>query len=413
MKKFLSLMLVLAMLMTCIAMVACKEDKPPVDDDPVDETPDDETPDDETPDDETPENPDDTTTEEDEEAKAQAEAEAAAAPVIEKIKALEGWPEVTADNYDTLKAEYEAVDAAYDELDKAAKKCVDSDTKKILNNAKAALKAYDDVLKAQAAEQEYLEKIAGMPTNAIVKATITIDGVMDEIVETKSNPMTLTKELCDSWMVTKADGTKTTNEYGAGVVGDTTLTDGADTDVSFYFAYDDEYLYVVEKRCDLNWLFTTTDFRKPYASDGSLVWFVRGGNDTVKPICGIQWNGGTKETIEQANPRPGENVPVLGLFTQDDQPNSVEMTADAWERAIGWDESTFFYVLEVKIPFADLGFTAADIEAGDIGTTFCSVDIVNEEFDGDTGKLWKGMGYQMQYHGVNQWKWCYRLMAVK
>ena len=38
MKKFLSLMLILAMLLTCIAMVACKEDKPvDPDDDPVDE----------------------------------------------------------------------------------------------------------------------------------------------------------------------------------------------------------------------------------------------------------------------------------------------------------------------------------------------------------------------------------------
>jgi hypothetical protein len=405
MKKFLSLMLILAMLLTCIAMVACKEDKPPVDDEPTDETPDDETPDDETPD-ETPETPDDTT-EEDEEAAAKAAAEAAAAPVIEQIKALANWAAVTADNYESLKAEYETVDAAYDALDKDAKKCVDSDTKKILTNAKNALKDYENVLKAEAAEKEYQAKIETMPVNNIVKATVTIDGILDDVVANKSTPLALTKEQCDEW-----NNTPDLKAIGAGVVGDTSLTEGADTNVSFYFAYDDNYLYVIEKRCDLNWLFTTTDFRKPYASDGSLVWFTRGSNDTAKPICGIQWNGGTKETIEQANPRPGENVPVFGLFTEDDQPNSVKMDADAWERAIGWDDSTFFYVIEVKIPFADLGFTAADIESGVIGATFCSVDIVNEEFDGDTSKLWTGMGYQMQYPGVNSWKWCYRFLAT-
>ena len=42
----------------------------------------------------------------------------------------------------------------------------------------------------------------------------------------------------------------------------------------------------------------------------------------------------------------------------------------------------------------------------------CTAGVYYLLFDGDTSKLWDGMGYQMQYHGVNQWKWCYRLNAV-
>ena len=115
----------------------------------------------------------------------------------------------------------------------------------------------------------------------------------------------------------------------------------------------------------------------------------------------------------QSNPRPGTNVPVFGLFSGNNQLAAVKMGPDAWERAISWDESTFYYVLEVKIPFEDLGFTAEDIESDKIAATFCTVDIVNEDFDGNTNKLWYGMGYQMQYPGVNNWKWSYPLIAVQ
>ena len=49
----------------------------------------------------------------------------------------------------------------------------------------------------------------------------------------------------------------------------------------------------------------------------------------------------------------------------------------------------------------------------DLGGTNIAAGIVNENFDGNANKLWYGMGYQMQYPGVNNWKWCYPLIAVQ
>ena len=338
----------------------------------------------------------------------EAAAAAAASPVIEKIKALKSWPAVTKSNYESLKKQYEETVAAYDLLDKQAKTLVSTDDKKAMNDAKSALKAYETALKEQAAEQEHSDKLS---MNRIVYATVDIDGEIDDIVEEKSSPLTLTREQAMAW-----ENDAAMRAIGAGLVGGDdrfAISSDTDTEVSFYFAYDDEYLYITEKRCDLDWLFTTTDFRKPYAGDGSLLWFVRASTYTTEPICGIQWNAGTKSSVYQSNPRPGTNVPVFGLFSGNNQLAAVKMGPDAWERAISWDESTFYYVLEVKIPFEDLGFTAEDIESDKIAATFCTVDIVNEDFDGNTNKLWYGMGYQMQYPGVNNWKWSYPLIAVQ
>ena len=332
---------------------------------------------------------------------------AAATPVIEKIRALAQWPVVTANNYNTLKSEYEAAVAAYDKLDKAAKTIVGSENVQILNSAKASLRAYANSLKGENAEAEYQDMIAGRPANRIVKATVKIDGVIDEVVQKKSTPLTLNNELCNEW-----NNDIDLKSVGAGVVGDVRLTEDADTNVSFYFAYDNEYLYVTEVRSDRSWAFTAYDFRKPFAGDGSLLWFTRGSNSS-QPLCGIQWSAGLRASSVQSTPKPGNTTPALGLFYQDMQLTSKKMSADVWERAIAWDSANASYVLEAKIPLSDLGFTAQDIESGIIGATFCTVDIVNTSFDGNSNKLWTGYGYQMQYPGVNSWYSCYRFLAVK
>jgi hypothetical protein len=321
------------------------------------------------------------------------------------IRVLSNWPTVTEDNYERLLAQYVATVTAYDALDKQAKNAVGADNLALLNKAKTSLKAYEDMHQAEASEQEQLNKLN--KKNKIVKATVTIDGIMDNAVAAKSDPLILTKELCTEWNK-DAD----LNAIGAGMVGDISLADDADTIVSFYFAYDDQYLYVTEERCDLTWLFTSYDFRKPFAGDGSLIWFTRGENATA-PICGIQWNAGLRISPAHDPSFPGKNVPVLGLFSQDNQIFSAQKNDTSWKRALRWDDDDYCYVMEVRIPLRDLGFTAADIEAGRIGATLCSVDIVNETFDGNSTKLWTGYGYQMQYPGVNNWKWCYRLESVK
>ena len=329
-------------------------------------------------------------------------AEEAAAPVIELIKKLENLPAITADNVEDIKAKYDAANGAYNDLEKAAKKIVGDDNKALLTAAKKALNAYEDSLKAAAALQEYYQTLGTLPTNLTAKFTVTLDGKLDENMIALCTPMTLTKAQCDIW---NNEGRKDID--GAGVVGDTTLTEGAQTDVSFYVAYDDNYLYIVEWRTDLNWCFSAQDYKKSYTGDGSLIWFVNtaeaeewlaSGSMSSKPAFGLMWNAGV------GGEKAGENTPQIAYYPKDDQSAPDEKTASGkWNYSLGWDDTFRQYYLEVAIPWADLPITMADMDAGNISATFCSVDIVNPEFDGDSSKLWTGMGYQMQYPGVNHW----------
>ncbi|MBQ7338257.1 MAG: hypothetical protein IJW40_07365 [Clostridia bacterium] len=339
-------------------------------------------------------------------------AEEAAAPVIEQIKALEAITAVDADNYADVQAKYDAANGAYGDLNKDAKAVVGADNKEILTAVKNLIKKYETALAAAKALEEYKTTLAGLPTISVAKATITLDGEFDTDALDKCSPMTLTKEQCDEW---NAAGRGSVD--GASVVGDTALTAGAETDVSFYFMYDENNLYIVEWRCDLNWNFSAVDYVKSYTGDGSLLWFVNtgkaadwlaSGSMSSAPACGLMWNAGV------GGEKPGENNPQIAYFPDNTQTSPVEKTASGeWEYALKWDENQYYYVLEVAIPWADLPFTMADLEAGNISATFCSVDIVNPEFDGDSGKLWKDMGYQMQYPGVNHWHLSEPLLAVK
>ena len=426
------MLLALAMMITCFAMVACVDN----------ETPDDQEQQGETPDDSTTDEPAHThtggeatcsapavcadcgesygdTAEHDydkngvckvcsakdpEVEAAEQAAAAAAAPVIEQIKALESITSITADNVAEAQAKYDAANDAYNALDKDAKNAVGKDNKAILTALKNLIKDFETAQEAVVAAQKYHDEVrAALPVVQIANATITIDGDFDNDAMNKCTPMTLTKEQCDEW---NAEGRKD----GAGVVGDTSLTAGAETDISFYVMYDQDYLYIVEWRCDLNWCFSAKDYTKSYTGDGSLIWFVNtadaetwyknGGSIEAgdKPAFGLMWNAGI------GGEKPGENKPQIAYYPEDNQSNPDEKTASGkWNYAIKWDADKYYYVLEVAIPWADVPFTFADMDAGYISATYCSVDIVNPEFDGDTSKLWTGMGYQMQYPGVNNW----------
>ncbi len=408
MKKLLALLLALTMVFSCLILVGC--DKPDDPDEP--NTPD--TPDNpDTPDDpDTPDNPDDPDTPDTPGEDDNAEAKAAAAPVIEMIEALASITEVNADNYETAQKSYDDAKEAYNALDKDAKEIVGTENKALLNALKVLINTYKNELKAIELKAEYQEYKNSLPQTKIVKGTITLDGQFDELFNA-GTPMTLTKEQCDIWNEQKG---KEREDDGAGVVGDTTLTEGAETDVSFYFAYDDEYFYVVERRCDLNWCFSAQDYSKSYTGDGSILWFMNtadeawysSGSISATPAFGLMWIAGTQGEL------PGSNNPQIAYFPQNDQSSPVEKTASGqWQYAFGWDdEDMYYYTLEVAIPWSDLPFEKADVDAGNISATFCSVDIVNSEFDGDSQKLWQGWGYQMQYPGVNHWKMSYPLSPV-
>ncbi len=414
MKKFLAMLLALVMVFTCFALTACGDDEQtedPGNEDPGTEDPGTEDPGTTDPGTTDPSEPSDEDKQKAEEEAAQKAAEEAAAPVIETLQGLTSFAEITADNYEDAKAKYDAANDAYNDLDKAAKTVVGSDNKKILADLKTLIKNYETKLEAEKALTEYYVTLGALPTIKIANATLVLDGELDDSMA-HCTSMTLTKEQCDAW---NAEGR--TSVDGAGVVGDTTLTEGAETDISFYFAYDDNYFYIVEWRCDLNWCFSAQDYKKSYTGDGSLLWLVNtgeaaewlaSGSMASSPACGMMWNAGV------GGEKPGENAPQIALYPKDDQSNPIEKTASGeWNYCLKWDDSQYYYTLEVAIPWADLPFTAADVAAGNISATFCSVDIVNPEFDGDTGKLWTGMGYQMQYPGVNKWHLAEPLVVVK
>lgn len=236
-------------------------------------------------------------------------------------------------------------------------------------------------------KKETVSPILGNPTFDIVKldkSTITIDGELDEVYYNSQPLELLAKNI--------PNGTDAT---GMGAVGDTTLKDEDFAD-SFYFAYDAQNLYICEVRYDKTPYYPADSFRRPYTGDGSLIWFVNYG----KLVGGIQWNA----AVNLDDPESDEysKDPVFGWFKNDDQVNSVKKD---WESKR--EQYTDYYILEVKIPLTDISIKVEDIEADHIGFTFCTVDIVSDQFDGDPAHLWTGNGYQLQYTGVNNWAKAY------
>ncbi len=341
-------------------------------------------------------------------------AEEAAAPVIELIKALENLPEVTADNIADIQAKYDTANDAYKALESAAKNVIPKETKDLLTAAKKAIDAYEDALKAAAALQEYYETLGSLPTTSVTKHTVTLDGQFDDVMLEKCTSMTLTMEQCKEW-----DDDAERVKDGAGLAAGNNIPENNNTDVSFYILYDDEYLYIVEWRCDLSWCFSAKDYTQSYTGDGSLLWFVNTGDAeqwlssgtmTSAPACGLMWNAGVRDAETGDKPRPGDNVPQVAYFDKNDQSVTYEKTASGdWNYSLKYDDTMFYYIFELAIPWADLPFTMADLEAGDISATFCSVDIWNEEYPGGTDGIWDN-GYQMQYPGVNNWHLAYPLV---
>ncbi len=214
--------------------------------------------------------------------------------------------------------------------------------------------------------------------NFIANGTPAIDGIADDLY-LQSAAIKLNIEYAQS-------ATEDEKKQGKKFVGDDTLADSDLMHATFRFAVDDEYLYIIEHRFDMAPIYCVEDFKQPYKADGSLLWFTRG----TKADVGIQWNRALKNTT----------TPVFGLFFNDAQASGTEME---WEYALTNGGSPNEYVLEVKVPLADLKITREEIESGAIGFSCITVDIVNPECDTSASFGWTGNGYQLQYIGVNSW----------
>ena len=339
--------------------------------------------------------------------------EKAAAEVIKMLVALGEITEINADNYYEAKTKYDAANTAYNNLSGTAKQIVGLDNRAFLSELNSLIVSHEIKNKEIYDYYDWVSLYFSSENGCIDiwRHTPVLDGEVDDLVLGNCTPMELTKENCYEWM-------EGGSQYGAGAVGDTSLMDSAETEVRFYFTNDNEYLYITEKRTDSSWNFTATDYTKAYTGDGSIIWFVNrddvygwsenGGSieGGDKPTFGLMWSAGINGEA------PGATTPRIAYFPEDDQSAPVEKTASGeWEYAIKWADDKSYYVLEVAIPLSDLSISISDL--GNLSVTCCSVDIVNSEFDGDPAKLWTGMGYQMQYQGVNNWCWSKPCVASK
>lgn len=230
---------------------------------------------------------------------------------------------------------------------------------------------------------------------------IVIDGDLDLVYEA-GEPLFCGVEECKAWTANSTDESK----IGGGIVGGKQFAENytnADFAEYFYFAFDNEYLYICEYRIDNTPNYTANTFRQPYAGDGSLIWFTK--NQASTPVGGIQWNAAVKG--DGAGEDEYSETPVFGWFTGTNEGGAVKKD---WESKLQQFED--HYCLELKIPLADISITAEDIENGYLGFTFCTVDVI-EHYDGVTAgeALWQH-AYQLQFPGVLNWGRSYEGQVV-
>ncbi len=214
--------------------------------------------------------------------------------------------------------------------------------------------------------------------NYIATGTPVIDGEMDELY-LDAHAITLSQDVVNAF-------TPAEKNQGGGWYGDTSLTDSDIMSNTFRFAVDDQYLYIIEHRIDLNPVYGATSLLQPFRGDGSLLWFSKDGDLGA----GIQWNRAIADY----------DGPCFGLFFDDAQSGGLRKN---WEFAVKQYGTDFEYIMELKVPLVDLELTREDFEQALVGFTFCSADIVNPDYNAASFD-WNGTGYQMNYVGVNTWR---------
>lgn len=226
----------------------------------------------------------------------------------------------------------------------------------------------------------------------IAEGTPVIDGRLDDIYK-QAQAIELSQTVCNSF----SDGEKA---VGAGFVGiendgssDAILQLSGNMFATFRLVIDDEYIYISEHRYDLIPLYKNKTFREPYKADGSMFWFTLDGSVQA----GIQWNRSTLDSTK----------PMFGLFYDDKKQNSSSLMD--WEYAVKNCGNEFEYIMECKIPLSDLKLTKEDFDKGRVGFTCITCDIVKSDYNPDNF-AWKDAGFQMQYVGVNNWKYAPALL---
>lgn len=226
-------------------------------------------------------------------------------------------------------------------------------------------------------------KTAFVPEMNVVDGIATIDGVMspgewDDCAEMK---LALKDVMEDTG---SGDGSGVVSNVSAvaeEIVPAAHTND--DITVSVRFKEKDGYLYMLETRKDKTLLFTRDDADAPYASDGSIVFFVKDGVQ----LADIFIMARTK-----SNPAPMFAKRLNG--TEMGELNAVEaistVTADS-------------FVLEAKFKLSDLALDENEFKTGKYGVTYCAVNVYNPAFDGETSGLWNDNAYQLQYKGVGPW----------
>ncbi|MBQ4591862.1 MAG: hypothetical protein IJP32_12120 [Clostridia bacterium] len=197
-------------------------------------------------------------------------------------------------------------------------------------------------------------------------------------------------------LVLNISDTSTWSESGAGIVGTQGWLDLGHTDADFSnelaFMVDDTYVYILCTRTDSTLNFATDNFRTPYASDCSLMWFYdteEMGQYGLQLLCADK-----------------SGVPHIGyFFTDAEQQNAVDLVAEglAEAKTVITDNG---YIMEAKVAFEGMDdFTLEMLKSGSVTVSYCSVNICEEGWDSDDGAhaLWGTYNYQAQYIGVNEW----------
>jgi len=261
----------------------------------------------------------------------------------------------------------------------------DADGTNVTEMKYAGVDAWDDCERFFTADA-FLFKI-------IAEGSPVIDGRLDDIYK-QSQAIELSQKVCNSF----SEGEK---EVGAGFVGikddgssDAILQLSGNMFATYRLVVDDEYIYIAEHRYDLVPLYKNKTFREPYKADGSMFWFTLNGSITA----GIQWNRATLDSTK----------PMFGLFYDDKKQTSS--TLMNWEYSVKNCGNEFEYIMECKIPLSDLKLTKEDFDKGNVGFTCITCDIVKSNYDPDNF-TWEDAGFQMQYVGVNNWKYAPSLLV--
>lgn len=175
--------------------------------------------------------------------------------------------------------------------------------------------------------------LAALPVSAadpvtecnVTEKSAAVDGVVSEYEWDDATKLTLNISDTSTW-----------SEVGAGIVGTTGWSDLGHTDADFSnslsFMAEGDYLYILLERTDTTLTFATDDFRRPYASDCSLMWFYNTSGDE---LFGLQLLASDKS-----------GAPHIGYFYTDANQGSSEDLVATGDAAAVTTVTANGYVME-------------------------------------------------------------------